>query len=143
MLLAVVLRDTIVQGQFIRFSTLPTFSTIRLINIGDILTRLEIIYAITLMTLYFFKISTLFYGAVTSFCKMMKIKKYKYFIFIFGALVTVYTNAIFQSTTEHVKWKMSTAATYSTFFILVLPLLTLIVQNLRRGKRKDGLAAEN
>ena len=140
-LLTVVLRDTMVQGNYLKFATLPTFSTIRLINIGDFLTRLEIIYAVTLMTLYFFKISTLYYAAVSCFCRMLKLNQNRSYVTIFGALAVIYTSAMFKSVAEHDSWKMSTAATYSTFFILILPLVTLSVLLIRSFIKKKARAA--
>ena len=53
MLLLVVLRDTVVLGKFTTIFSMPSYFTARYINIGDILTRVEIIYAIVLVGLLF------------------------------------------------------------------------------------------
>jgi spore germination protein KB len=138
-LLIIVLRDISVQGSYLSMTTLPTFSTIRLIDTGDVLTRLDIIYAAILISLYFFKISALYFATVSAFSKLVRFEPYKQLILIFGVLIVIYTNAMFMSVSEHTKWKMTTAATYSTFFIVVLPLLTLIVSAVRGSQKNRAL----
>ena len=130
-LLFIVLRDTAVLGSHIAYASQPTFTTIRLINIGDILTRLEIIYAVTLISLYFFKVSTLCFAAVSGLGRLLKFESYKTLLYCIGALAVIYSGAVFQSPFEHTAWKMSAAVTYGTFFVVVLPVVTVITSVVR------------
>lgn len=136
-LLVIILRDIIVLGNYTLTTSSPTYNSIRLIDVGDILTRLEIIFAVALMTMLFFKVSILFFSTVSSFGQIFNIEQYKIFIYIFLALVVVYANGMFTSSSEHVKWTNSAPA-YSTFFLFLLPLITLIVSEIRKNAKKNA-----
>ena len=137
-LLVVVIRDTVVLGKFITIFTMPSYYAARYIDIGDILTRVEIVYAIVLIALLFFKVSIVYYAGVSGIAQILGIQSYKPFVYIIGALICIYAMASFASSAEHVKWNMTVAATYSTFFILILPLLTLLVSVIRESVSPKG-----
>lgn len=139
-LLFIVLRDIAVLGGYTLYTTSPTFSTIRMIDIGDILTRLEIINAVFQMTLLFFKVSILLYATTAGTGQLFGIKKYQELTLIVSALVAVCANIFFISQNEHQQW-FRAAATYSTFFVFLLPLLTLIVSEVKKG-RLSGTQSE-
>ncbi len=129
----VVLRNIMVLGHLTNYSTTPTYSTTRLINIGDILTRFEIVYAVILISLMFYKVSVVYYATVSGTGRLLGTDSNRWLVFIFGALTVLYAQATFNNSAEHNDWIMSAAATYSTFFLLILPLLTLIVSWIRAG----------
>ncbi len=133
MLLIVVLRDTLVLGKFISIFSMPSYRAARYIDIGEILTRIEIIYAVVFVMMLFFKVSILYHASVSGFTQLFGIETHQPFIYIFGVLICVYAVASFGTIANHVKWFMTAAATYSTFFILVLPLLTLLISFVRTG----------
>ncbi len=132
-LLVIVLRDTVVLGKFITFFTRPSYYSVRYINIGDVLTRVEIVYATVLIGVLFFKVSVLYYSAVSGLSQTFGLKSYQSFVYIFGALICIYAAASFRSVAENVQWKMTAAPMFSTLYIIVLPLLTLLVSMLRKG----------
>jgi spore germination protein KB len=133
MLLLVVLRDTVVLGKFISILSMPSYYSARYINIGNVLTRVEIIYAIVLVALMFFKVSVVYYAGASGLRQLLETQSYGPYVYILGALICIYAAGSFPTNSEHVRWKMTTAATFSTFFILVLPLLTLLVSLIREG----------
>jgi spore germination protein KB len=134
----IVIRDIAVLGNYIAVSTIPSFAALRLIDIGEILTRLEVIYAFILIALYFFKVSVLFYASVSAFSRLMKFDSYKSLIYIFGSLIVVYGLAVFKSTFEHSEWLNTAVAGYSTFFLFILPAVTLIVALMRKLTMKEA-----
>ena len=134
-LILIVLRDITVLGPYTTSITMPTFSSIRMIDIGDLLTRMEIIYAVILISLLFFKVSIVYYATVSGIGRLFETESYRPLIYILGALIVLYAEASFAASTEHVEWNMTAAATYSTFFLFFLPMLTLIVSWLR-GRNK-------
>lgn len=134
--LVVVLRDVAVLGGYINLAANTANSVIRLINVGDILTRLEIVYAAILISMTFFKISILFFVTVSGLSRLFKLQSCKILVSIVGVLIIIYASAFFVSEAEHVQWLFTVAATYSTFFILILPLVTLIVLPLRGNNKK-------
>lgn len=143
MLFIIVVRDIAAMGGYLQYVNNPTFSSVRLIEVGDILTRLEILYASILITAFTFKISVCYYAAITGLARLLKIDNYRIFIGIFGVLIVVATRGIFQSTFEHNEWKRS-APVYSTVFLVLLPLLMLLVSFIRFGRhpKKPTAAAD-
>lgn len=133
MLLLIVFRDITVLGEFVSIFSMPTFSVIRYIDIADILTRLEIIYAIILIGLLFFKASVIYFAVISGLSKLLRFDSYQALVSVVGVFVVIYAAASFSSVAEHVYWNHTAAATYSTFFILVLPLVTLVVSHARGG----------
>jgi len=129
--LLVVLRDTAVLGPAISMVSNPSFESVRLINIADTLTRLEIINATILISLLFFKISILFYATVKGISQIFKLQSYKSLVPTVGALIVVFTFIVFKSSMEHAIWGMDFAAFSGMFFELILPLITLIVLTLK------------
>jgi spore germination protein KB len=135
-LLIIVLRDITVLGKYIGAFALPTFSAIKLIDVGDVLTRLEIVYAVVLIILLFFKVSTVYYATVSGVGSLLGTVSYRWLIYVFGAMIVLYAQISFRASAEQGECLRSAAATYSAFFLLGLPLLTQIVSWLR-GRPKD------
>lgn len=142
-LLIVVLRDIAILGNYTLISTSPSFSVLRLIDIGDFLTRLEIVYAVILIALLFFKVSVLYYATVSAFARLLHFQSYSFLVMIFGALIVVYTQAIFESSSDQALWLSSAAAIFSTFFIFILPIVTLIVSAFRENTQTPRIAASD
>lgn len=141
-LFLIVLRDIAVMGNYLVVSTMPSFSVLRLINVSEILTRLEIIYAFVIISLFFFKISILYFAAVSGMSKLMKSESYQYLICIFGALIVVYTKDLFASAMEHAQWILTAGQSYSTFFLILLPAITLIVAAVRKASDQSQETAQ-
>jgi spore germination protein KB len=130
-LFIIVLRDVTVLGKFVTVFVHPTFNAIRMINIADILTRLEIIYAGLLIIMLFLKVSVAYYATVSCLQSFFDTASYTQYIYCIGALAVIYSMACFNSNAEHIKWLITVVPTYSSFFLLILPLMTLIVSLLR------------
>lgn len=137
--LIIIIRDIVVLGGGTQQLAFPTFTVIRLIDVADILTRLEIVYATILISLMFFKVSILYFAAVSGFQRLMKFQSYKFLIIIFGSLITVYSVSIFTAQ-EHFLWLSSGAAPfYSTFFLALLPFVTFLTAAFRGFLNKSEM----
>jgi spore germination protein KB len=135
-LLFTIVRDTSALGRYALYAVVPTYETIRLIDIGDILTRLEIIYAVTLIVLLFYKVSVLLFTTVSGISRLFGTERHEIYILITSALVVICAGTFFQSSKEHERWFAAAAASYSTFFLFVLPAATLIVSEIRNKIRQ-------
>lgn len=136
--LLLVLRDIAVLGDYTLYTSSPTFNTVRLVDVGDILTRLEIINAVLQIILLFFKTSILLYATVTGVGMLFHIEHYRSFVFIISALVIVSANFFFRSSFEQMQW-MTAAGSYATIFLFILPLMTLIMSEIKKitGQKKS------
>ncbi len=141
-LFMIVLRDIAVMGGIIQIIHRPTFSVVRLVEIGDVLTRLEIIYAVILVAMLFFKVSILYFSVVSGIARVLKMESHAHMILIIGALTVIYSMSVFDSGFQHTAWNMTAAATYSTFFIALLPVVTLIVAIIRKAAPDKKLPAQ-
>jgi spore germination protein KB len=140
-LLFIVLRDISVMGPMTAIHTFPSFSTIRQIDVGDIITRMDIIYISILIALMFYKVAALFYASVSGFQRLLKLESNQFLIYIFGALLFLYSLTVFRSSSEHLEWLINGAAEiFQTFFTICLPLATLLVAAFR-GLYKNGSPA--
>lgn len=129
--LLIVLRDIAVLGPGTDLFANPSFAVIRLINVGEIFTRMEILYVLLLIAIMFFKIAAIFYGAVKGFQQLMNFSSYQFLILIFGALMVIYSAVLFNAG-EHAEFLENGAAIiHSTFFLVVLPAITLLAAAFR------------
>jgi spore germination protein KB len=142
-LLLIVLRDIGVLGQSSELFTFPSFSTIRMINAGDIITRMDIIYIATLISLMFYKVSVFLCAAVSGIQRLNKLNSYQFMLYSLGTLLILYAMIVFRSAGEHTEWLINGASqVHHTFFVVLLPLLTLIVAVCRGFFKQPMTAAE-
>jgi len=132
-LLFVVVNDTAILGAVASVVPTPTYTAILLINIGNVLTNMGVFYAILLMMLSFFKTSILLYAFFLGLKQLLNLKSYGFLLPTFSAIIVILSNAVFSSADEHAEWVNSgLAPTYSTFFLLVLPAMTIMVYFIRK-----------
>lgn len=136
--LLVVLRDVAVLGEYIEIATMPSFSVLRLINIGDVLTRLEMIYAVLLIGQLFFKVTLLYSVVQEHLCGLLRLSDPKILIHIVGAAALVFSLVVFNSYYESAEWLDHTATLFSTVFIMILPAALLLTAVVRRRPTVDG-----
>jgi spore germination protein KB len=132
-----VIRDTSVIGSSVALVASPTFEVIRLINVANVFTRMEILYALILIVLLFFQISTTIYATTKATSQLFNLNSYKVLVYIIGSLTTTFALLAFKSSDEHGFWGENFSATYCTFFSVILPFITLItaaIQNFYKSK---------
>lgn len=135
------IRNIAVLGSVAEINFLPTFSVIRLVNIADVLTRLEIVVSINLLTMHFIYITVVYYAAVLGTAQMLKIRSYLPLVFPIGALIINLSLLQYNSALENTYFTQFFYPYYSLPFELLLPLFTLIVAKIRKfpGKSEGGL----
>lgn len=131
-MILIVFRDTLVLGNYTLYASLPTFEVIRLIDVVDILTRLEIIYSLIFFILMFFKISVCFYAVGESLRRLLKTNSYSFLVNILGVIIVIYSVSALPSSSEEASWLIGGAAEiYEMLFLFIMPGLTLTVAILR------------
>lgn len=134
----IMLRDIAVLGPTISLVSIPAYESVRLINIANILTRMEVFYATTLIVLSFFKITILYYSSIKAISQLFGMQSYKPLIKIIGALIIIFTLINFKSANQHAYWGANPASFYSMFFELILPLITLITISVKGLFRNES-----
>lgn len=140
-ILAVQLRDISILGSAISMYTLPGLIVLRLVNLGQALSRMEILFSAALMMLLYFKIAVLTYASTIAAAHLFKTTAYKRLALIMGVLIVAYAPTLFQSSVEHTISAWETTPFIWTPFEILFPLITLIVAKLRKLPQKAGTAA--
>lgn len=134
-LLAVTLRDIAVLGNTLDFFSVPSLTTLRLVNFGPALSRMEILFATVLIMLLFFKITLLFYITVITTAEIFKIKKYRNLVLAIGALIITYGLTLYPSPVKHAESAQLSTPIIWTLFEILIPLLTFIIAKIRKKSK--------
>ncbi len=137
LIMLVVARDIAVLGNTITMFGLPSFETLRMVSFFEVLTHMEILFAILLIILFFFKISLLFYVSILAMSYLFRLDSYKPLILPCAAITAAYSFIVFESLTKHLEIGRDTAPFMWVVFEFLLPLLTLIIAYIRKLPKKE------
>lgn len=139
-----IIRDTGTLGVLVKYFVFPTFESIRMINIGEIFSRVEVFYAGVLMMLVFIKASVWLFAA----CEMMKgfesQKLSRYNPLIFGTVAFILTVIGNKFILNSIYTDMTFNIIANAIFEYIVPLILLfagIFVYLRQKNRKKQVAA--
>ncbi len=138
--LLVVFRDTAVLGNTLSLFALPAFETLRLITVFGTLSRLEILFAVVLVILLFFKVSLLHYVTSLSVAQVFGMKSYKPLALSIGVLTIGYSFTLYPSNIQHASSGSETSTILWQVFEFILPLLALVIGKIKKGKAKGAEA---
>ena len=139
-ILSIAVRDTAVLGRVGSLFSLPSFETLRLARVLD-MNRMEILFAIVLVVLLFFKISCLFYVSVLSIAQLFGLKSYHPLVLMLGALIVGYSFFVFPTAEIHSAYARETAPILWLLFEFLLPLFVLVVgraRGLHKQQKTEG-----
>jgi spore germination protein KB len=140
-LIMAVARNVAVLGQMAEITNYPTYLVAQVIDIGDILTRLHVLVAISLITMGFIKISVLFYGTVLGLAQVFNLRSYRPIILPVGILMVILALTNVGNTQEMFDFVNKGYPIYAIPFQIGIPLITLVVAKLRRLPQKGELDA--
>jgi len=140
-ILLATLRDIAVLGSSMSIFVQPSFIALEMASFTQAVSRLEILFGIALTTLYFFKVTLLFYVTVLTLGELFGLRSYRPLVLLTAALLPLYSLFIFPSSLQHAE----SGKTYAPFFWLlfeaVLPLLALILAQIKKPKDPEKEAA--
>lgn len=110
----------------------PLHLFVRTINIGDILTRFEVIVMVTWVAGVFVKTSVFFYCAALGLAEVLGLKEYRPVVFPLGIIMSVFTILFFKNVVELGEFLANTAPlNFIPLFYLGLPLMLALVTFIR------------
>ena len=130
-LVFVLLRDIATLGNLSWVMTLPAYESVRLIDLWEVVTRMELFFAIVLVVLQFFKVNVLYYCTVLTIAQTFGLKDYKPITLVTGLVLLNYSLFVFNSISENAGWGATVAPFFSSVFVIVLPILLMAVILLR------------
>jgi spore germination protein KB len=131
-ILLVMLRDIAVLGNTLELFTLPGLITLRLVNMGTALSRMEILFEIVLIVQLFFKTMLLYYISVVALAQLLKVKSYRRLILIAGVFIIVYGFTLYPGPVEHVKSVQETVPFSFAILEFVVPFIVYVVAKCRK-----------
>jgi spore germination protein KB len=132
LMLTIVLRNTLVLGGASNVLGDNSFEAIRLINIGEFLTRIELLIAINYTASFFIKISVLYYVTVKGISQLLRLKRCNALILPLGSIAVVFAYIKVDSAVMHTIWGAQYAPVFSFPCTVFFPLLMLIVAAVRK-----------
>jgi len=133
-----VARNSLVLGSMESAFEYPTYLAIQMIDIGDTLSRLEVVVAIFFIFSGFIKVSVLLYGTVLGLAQVFKLRSYRPVIIPVGILMIILALTNVGSSTELYAFVNNEFPIYSLPWVFGIPLLTLIVAKLRKLPQTGG-----
>lgn len=126
-------------GKTAQITLYPTFTAIRLINIGDVFTRLETLVIFAFLGLGFLKLTVSYYGATLGMAQILKLRSYLPLVLPLGVIIVVTSILHFENTIENIVWTSDIYPYYSIPFQIGIPLLSLLIAMVRKlPKQKTG-----
>ena len=137
-LLIVAVRNTAVLGRTQTIWTSTSFQSIRLINIGTVLTRMDFLIGIAQTVLIFFKCSLFFYALVVAISQLFGLKSYLPIILPLAGIEVIIAATVFQSPVDHAMITLNAGIIYSVPLIFVFPPLSLLIAKIRGLPKTEG-----
>lgn len=106
-------------------STFPLLSTIRLINIGEIIQRLDVFVVLTLIIGDFFKVAIFFYAAVLAATDLFQVKDYRKLVLPIGIIILFISMMISGSFSEQIEEGDVLLVTVFLLFGVLIPVFLL------------------
>lgn len=132
MFVLIVARNFAVLGPMAAISYFPTYLLAQTINIGEVLTRVEVLVAVNLITMGFIKVSVLLYGTVLGLAQILNLHSYRPIILPIGILMLIVALTTFGNTVDLQNFAQKGYPVYAAFFQIGIPLITLIVAKIRK-----------
>lgn len=142
LLLLAVIVSTGVLGARMNNSSSVSFAVTREIDVGKVLTRLDVLVAIILLITVFVKVTVFYYATVLGLAQVLKLRSYKPLIVPIGILAIAISANLYPSNMEQVYCAQYIWPFNASLFEFVLPAITLIVIGIRylveNRKRKNA-----
>ncbi len=140
-ILVVILRDIAVLGNTLPIFTIPGLITLRLVDVGMSFNRIEILFAVVFIILFFFKVTLLYYASVLIVAQLFNITAYRRIVLAAGALLVAYGLTLYPDPIKHTISAQTIEPIVWTLFEMVIPLVTLLFTRIRQipHERKPNL----
>ena len=141
-LLLVAFRNTAVLGNTQNIWTSTSFQSTRLVDIGTVLTRLDVLIAIGQTIAMFLKSSLFFYALVVSLSQLLRLKSYIPLILPVAGIEVVIAATVFQSPVDQVMISVNSGIIYSIPLMFIIPAISLLVAKIRGLPGSEGRMEE-
>lgn len=142
LLLIAVLRESAIFGDFSQYLSSLLFQSARLINMGEVLSRVEIIYVLLLLIITFFKVGLSIYAASKLFASITGCGAGNLYVFPIGIIACGITPILFPSYVHMNEWGLVYAPFYTWIFEIIIPLFLLIICAVKKLSGSDKFKSD-
>lgn len=135
----VVARDWAAAGPLTAILSVPSFQVLRIIDIGEILTRLEVLFLIVFLVAIFYKTTIEYYALILATAQLTGLKSYKSIVYVIAPIIVCYSLLIFTSNMENAYFGINVSPYYGAIFGTILPGITLIIAKIKEKKKNKSL----
>jgi spore germination protein KB len=126
-MLIIVFRSISVLGPLSLNQVSPSYQALQLVDIGDILTRLESLTTIVLLITIFVKVCIFFYATVLSIAQLLKLHSYKILVTPLGIIMISLSVLIFENVLEEPYVAANIGPIFDIPIQIFIPILTLFL----------------
>lgn len=130
--LIVILRNIAILGELGSIHVLPSYQVARLINVGEIITRMEILVSLVFLFCMFIKISIFYYATVLSLAQLFKLQSYKPLVIPVGIISLILAIDMFRSSVEEAYIGANIYPIYAIPFIILFPIVSWVIASIKK-----------
>ena len=108
------------------------YQAARMVNIADIVSRIELTVTLAITLVVFVKICVLYYSATKGISQILHLNSYKTLLLPIGAIALALALVDFPSTVFETEWGLKYTLFFNAPFGVIFPLLTLIIAKIRK-----------
>ncbi len=127
-------RNTSVLGPEAGLVYSASYEAVRMINAGQVFTRMELLIALSITFLLFINVCVIYYATVHGLAGILGLKTDKSILLPVGGIAVVLSMINFGSTVAHLEFALKYNVPAFAVFHFVIPPVTLLVARLRRLK---------
>ncbi|AWV82308.1 MULTISPECIES: endospore germination permease [Clostridium] len=133
--LFVLVRNTLVLGNVSSLQVQPAYQVSSLINVGEVITRVEVTTAVFLLFNLLMKICFFLYATVISIAQCFKLRSYKPLVFPVTAISAVLSITMFKSPLDQLYIASDIYPIYALLFIVILPITSFILASIKKSSK--------
>jgi spore germination protein KB len=138
MLTMISIQNTGVLGATANYFLYPSYSASRLISVGEVFTRVEILVGINFITTNFIKITITIYGLMLGTAQLCKLRSYRTLTIPVWILISLLSIHNYTNVVESLKFARDIYPFYSLPFQVGIPLFTWLMALIRKLPREDS-----
>ncbi|MEN6350825.1 MAG: endospore germination permease [Syntrophomonas sp.] len=135
-----VMRNSLVLGPVEAVFNYPTYVVLKIINIKDIFSRLEVLVTMFFIFMLYMKASVLLYCITLGTAQMCKLRSYYPLIIPTAVLVIIFCLTNVRNPVDFFDFIDKAYPIYSAILLAVMPVLTLIIARLRKLPQSQGVS---
>jgi spore germination protein KB len=131
-LLIILFRNISILGVTARIYSYPSFQSVRLINIREVISRIEILVVAGVIFLMFLRVAVIYYSSIIGMAKLLNLRSYLPLITPIGIIALNIGLLLIENTIEQFEFGLETYHIYAVPFEIGIPLLSLIIAKFKR-----------